>query len=266
MGSFLRPVGPQQPAVYWRRRILVLGIPLVLIGFLAYACSGSGGGGGKGGANAHPSSSSAIITPGPVPTGSLPPINSYPVTGPTGSGAPTAGGGANGGVGGVGGAGGVGGGVTGGNGIGGGAGGSGGSVGGVPVGSTGCVLSVQVQLDKTSSSGPPTYPAGQNPIFNVILRNLGTGNCRIDVSGKGVVVTVSSVADSSTAWTTATCAGNQDLRVLGPGDGYTEPVKWNRERSVTGCPTNPPTVGSGSYAVTAMASGVSAASVQFGLQ
>jgi hypothetical protein len=134
------------------------------------------------------------------------------------------------------------------------------------VGSTGCVLSVQVQLDKTSSSGPPTYAAGQNPLFSVILRNLGTGNCRFDVSGKGVVVTVSSMADSSTVWTTATCAGNQDLRVLGPGDGYTEPVRWDRERSVTGCPANPPTVGSGSYAVTAMVSGVNAASVQFTLQ
>jgi len=264
VGSFLRPVGPQPPAVYWRRRILVLGIPLVLIGFTAYACSGSGGGnGGKNGAGASPSSSSAIITPGAVPTGSLPPINSYPVTGPTGSGAPTStAGGVNGGGGGVGG-----GGTTGGNGSGSsGSGGSGSSVGGVPVGSTGCVLSVQVQLDKTSSSGPPVYSAGQNPIFNVILRNTGSGNCRIDVSGKGVVVTVSSVADSSTAWTSATCAGNQDLRVLGPGDGFTEPVKWDREKSVTGCPANPPTVGTGSYAVTAMVSGVNAASVQFGLQ
>ncbi|HEU5357285.1 MAG TPA: hypothetical protein VFU65_22625 [Actinocrinis sp.] len=201
-----------------------------------------------------------------MPTGSLPPINSYPVTGPTGSGAATSS--AGGGNGAVGGAGGVGGGGAngGGNGSGGSVGGAGSAAGGVPVGSTGCVLSVQVQLDKTSSSGPPTYPAGQNPVFNVILRNFGTGNCRIDVSGKGVVVTVSSMADSSTAWTTATCAGKQDLRVLGPGDGYTEPIRWDRERSVTGCPANPPTVGAGSYAVTAMVSGVNAASVQFGLQ
>ena len=34
MGSFLRPVGPLPLAVYWRRRILLVGIPLVLIGVL----------------------------------------------------------------------------------------------------------------------------------------------------------------------------------------------------------------------------------------
>lgn len=136
----------------------------------------------------------------------------------------------------------------------------------MPVGSTGCVLSVQVQLDKSATSGPPTYPSGQNPTFNVILKNLGTGNCLFDVSGKGVVVTVTPVGSNSAAWTTATCAGSKDMRVLGPGDGYTEPVKWNRQQSVSGCPASPPTVSAGAYAVTAAASGVNAASVQFTLQ
>ncbi len=261
MGSFLRPVGPQPPAVYWRRRILVFGIPLVLIAFTAYACSGSGGGnGGKTGASATPTGTSSIITPGAVPTGTLPPINSYPVTGPTGSGKPTA---TAGGVGGAnGGSGGTGGGTVGGTGgvV------AGGSAGGVPVGSSGCVLSIQVQLDKSSTSGPPTYTSGQNPTFNVILHNVGTGNCLFDVSGRGVVVTVTPVGSSSAVWTSATCAGNKDMRVLGPGDGYTEPVKWDREKSVASCPSAPPIVDPGAYAVTAAVTGVNAASVQFTLQ
>jgi hypothetical protein len=262
VGSFLRPVGSEPPAVYWRRRILVFGIPLVLIGFTAYACSGSGGGGGngaKGTASATPTNSSAIITPGPGSTASLPPINSYPVTGPTGSSTATstAGSGSGGSSGGSG------------SGSGGGSGsgsGSGGSVGGVPVGSTGCVLSVTVQLDKTSTSGLPTYPAGQNPTFNVIVKNSGTQNCMFDVSGKGIVVTVTPVGSSTAAWTSATCAGVQDVRVLGPGDGYTDPVKWARETSESNCPSNPPVVANGSYTVSAAVSGVSAASVQFTLQ
>lgn len=254
MGSFLRPVGPQPPAVYWRRRILLLGIPLVLIAFVAYACSGSGGGnGGKSGAAASPSSTSAIITPGPVPTGSLPPINSYPVTGPTGSGGPTAGG--------VGGVGGVGGGVNGGT--------SGGSVGGVPVGSTGCVLAVQVRLDKPSASGPPTYAAGQNPIFNVLLHNAGNGNCLVDVSATGLVLTVTAVDNGSTAtaWTSATCAPttSQDRRVLGPGDSYTSQTTWTRVEPGTKC-QNTHQAGAGPFAVNAAVSGVSSASVQFTLQ
>ena len=258
MGSFLRPVGSEPPAVYWRRRILVLGIPLVLIGFTAYACSGSGGGGGngaKGTASATPTNSSAIITPGPGSTSSLPPINSYPVTGPTGSSTATstAGSGGSGGSGGSSG------------GTGSGSGGSSGGV-GVAVGSTGCVLSVTLQLDKSSTSGPPTYPSGQNPTFNVILKNSGTQNCMFDVSGKGIVVTVTPVGSSTAAWTSATCAGAQDVRVLGPGDGYTDAVKWARETSESNCPVNPPVVAAGSYTVSATVSGVSAASVQFALQ
>lgn len=148
----------------------------------------------------------------------------------------------------------------------GGASGGAGFPGGVPVGSTGCVLSVQVQLDRSATSGPPTYPSGQNPTFDVILKNTGNGNCLFDVSGKGVVVTVTPVGSGAAVWTTATCAGSKDMRVLGPGDGYTEPVKWNRQESVSGCPTSPPTVNAGAYAVTAAASGVNAQSVQFTLQ
>ncbi|MBS2965039.1 hypothetical protein KGA66_18425, partial [Actinocrinis puniceicyclus] len=211
------------------------------------------------GAGASPSSSSTIITPGAVPTGSLPPINSYPVTGPTASGtasAPAGGSGGNGAAGG-----------GGGSGTGGGSGSGSGSVGGVPVGSTGCVLSVQVQLDKTSPSGPPVYASGQDPAFNVILRNQGTGNCRFDVSGKGVVVTVTSVDSNAQVWSSAICnTSKEDLRVLGPADGFTEPVKWTRVQSPAGCAATPQPVGAGSYAVTAAVSGVSAASVQFTLQ
>ena len=128
------------------------------------------------------------------------------------------------------------------------------------------MLSVQVQLDKSATSGPPTYPSGQNPTFNVILKNLGNGNCLFDVSGKGVVVTVTPVGSSASVWTTSNCADNKDMRVLGPGDGFTEPVKWNRQESVSGCPSSPPIVNPGAYAVTAAVSGVNAASVQFNLQ
>ena len=270
MGSFLRPVGPQPPAVYWRRRIVVFGIPLVvLIALLAYACSGQGPTPGHGATGGNPSASASggIITPGPVPTGSLPPINSYPVTGPTGSGTPTSTNGAVGGSGGNGGNGGAGGGTggaVGGSGSGSGSGGAGGT-GSVPVGSSGCVLSVAVQLDKSATNGPAAYASGQNPTFNVILHNVGTENCLFDISGKGVVVTVTRVGGGQ-VWTSATCAGQQDRRVLGPGDGATDPVKWEREESVASCPANPPTVGAGSYAVTAAVSGVTAASVQFTLQ
>ena len=255
MGSFLRPVGPQPPAVYWRRRIVVVGIPLILIGLLAYSCSGSGGSTVSAGsqASASASPSAGIITPSAGATG-YPPINSYPVTGPTGSPGTGASGSAGAG------------------GSNGGSGGSGGSTGGAVTGvsgSGGCLLAVTVQLDKTAPNGNPVYPAGQNPTFSVILHNQGSANCRFDVSGKGVVVTVASVDNGGKqVWTSATCAGPTDLRVLGPGDGYTEQVPWGRQPTPSSCPppTNALPVLNGAYAVAASVSGVASATVQFQLQ
>ncbi|HEX4791805.1 MAG TPA: hypothetical protein VH372_25285, partial [Actinospica sp.] len=43
MGSFLHPVGSQPSSVYWRRRLVLLGIPLFVIALVAYACTGTSG-------------------------------------------------------------------------------------------------------------------------------------------------------------------------------------------------------------------------------
>jgi hypothetical protein len=43
MSSVLYPVGPQPPRVYWFRRLVVLGVPLILILIIAISCSGGGG-------------------------------------------------------------------------------------------------------------------------------------------------------------------------------------------------------------------------------
>lgn len=42
MSSVLSPVGPQPARVYWIRRLVVLGVPLVLIIVIAVSCSGGG--------------------------------------------------------------------------------------------------------------------------------------------------------------------------------------------------------------------------------
>jgi hypothetical protein len=43
MSSVLYPVGPQPPRVYWVRRFVVLGVPLLLILIIAVSCAGGGG-------------------------------------------------------------------------------------------------------------------------------------------------------------------------------------------------------------------------------
>jgi hypothetical protein len=43
MSSVVNPVGPLPPRVYWVRRLVVLGVPLILILIIAVSCSGGGG-------------------------------------------------------------------------------------------------------------------------------------------------------------------------------------------------------------------------------
>jgi hypothetical protein len=67
-------VGPLDPAVYWRRRALVLGGFLVAVLLLTYTCSGESG--AKDGKNraAQNSRSSPTVTPSSPPASVLPPI------------------------------------------------------------------------------------------------------------------------------------------------------------------------------------------------
>jgi hypothetical protein len=48
MSSVLYPVGSQPPRVYWVRRAVVLGVPLILILIIAISCAGGGGAKPKG--------------------------------------------------------------------------------------------------------------------------------------------------------------------------------------------------------------------------
>jgi hypothetical protein len=255
VASFLRPVGPLPPSVYWRRRAVLLGIPLVLIIAVAYSCSGSSP---KQPARTSatppsgtPSTGSGVIEPSVMPTGTAGPGNYYPPVGPTQSGGggstPSPGSGSTTGAG---------------NGSGSnGGGGSSGSLG------AGCALSLTLTLDRGAGNGSATYPAGQDPDFVVSARNSGGGNCLLDVSGKGIVITVSNpAANNALVWTSSTCPGTADSRALGPGDTYQATTVWQRIRSEASCPQNPTSAGTGTFVVTVTAGGATAASVQFILQ
>lgn len=257
MGSFRHPVGPLPSSVYWRRRVVLLGIPLFLIALVAYACTGTSGSptnnAGPVG-NGNPSSSpTGVITPAPSETASGPPGNSYPGN-PTGS----AGGGSGGGTGASGGSGGTGSTGTGGSGGNGSGQGGGGAV-------AGCSISLTLVLDRTSPSGPPQYPAGTYPTFKITTTDAGTANCTVDVSGKGMVVSVMPLGTTTPVWTSATCSGATDLRVLGPGDAQTFPVAWKRwEAQDDTCPVSKlPTVSPGSYTVNVAVGGVTSSQVEF---
>lgn len=256
MGSFRHPVGPLPDAVYWRRRLVVLGIPLFVIALVAYACTGTSGtpenNSGAVGSGSPSAGQTGVITPAPSQTTSGSPGGSYPTgNGPSGSGGAGSTGSGGAGSSGTGSAG-------GGNGAGGGQGGASGAA-------LGCGLSLTIALDRTSSSGPAHYPEGTYPTFKITADDAGSANCTLDVSGKGMVVSVMPLGTTTPVWTSATCSGATDLRVLGPGDTQTFPVVWKRWQSQgTTCPVSKlPTVAAGSYTVNVEANGVTSSQVEF---
>ncbi len=77
-------VGPLSPAVYWRRRAVVLGAVLLFLVVLLYSCTGSGGGADATG-NGQPDPGASSGTP--EPTGSvLTPQTGSPPSGDAGAG------------------------------------------------------------------------------------------------------------------------------------------------------------------------------------
>ena len=269
MGSFRSPVGPLPSSVYWRRRIVLLGIPLFVIGLVAYACTGTSNspsntaspGSGRQSAGSSPT---GVITPVPSETASGPPGISYP-GGPTSSNSAGNGTGGTAGSGSSGSAGAGSGGTSSGS-AGSGSSGGAGSTGQAAIGAAaGCALSLMVALDRTSSSGPVQYPAGSYPTFKITAADDGSANCTLDVSGKGLVVSVMPLGTTKPIWTSETCSGASDLRVLGPGDAQTYPVVWKRwESQGSTCPVSKlPTVPQGTYTVNVEADGVTSSLVEF---
>jgi hypothetical protein len=258
VGTFRNPVGPLPASVYWRRRIVLLGIPLFVIALVAYACTGTSGAprntASPGGGNSASSSPTGIITPGASQTASGPPGNSYP-TGPSNSGSAGAGSGGSGNTGSAS------------------AGSTSGSTSGAGAGGTqaasgaaaGCALSLTMALDRTSSSGTVQYPSGTFPTFKITATDTGSANCTVDVSGKGLVVSVMPLGTTKPIWSSAVCSTASDLRVLGPGDAQTYPVQWKRwETQGTTCPVSKlPTVPQGTYTVNAEANGVTTSVIEF---
>jgi hypothetical protein len=251
VGTFRNPVGPLPASVYWRRRIVLLGIPLFVIALVAYACSGTSGSpqntAGPGAGNTASSSPTGVITPGSSETASGPPGNSYPTGTVT-----TVGAGAG----------------SGGSGTASASAGSSSGAGATQAASgaeAGCALSLTIALDRTSSSGTVQYPAGTYPTFKISATDTGSANCTVDVSGKGLVVSVMPLGTTKPIWTSEVCSGAADLRVLGPGDAQTFPVAWKRwETQGTTCPVSKlPTVPQGTYTVNAAANGTTTSAVEF---
>lgn len=272
MGSLRNPVGPLPSTIYWRRRAVLLSVLGLLLLLVVWAIT-SGGGGGKNNADGPGGNGPATsITPGP--TGSGPAISEHPggrdESGDgSGSGSGGSGGGSGGSGSGSGGSGGSGGSEdSGGGGSDDGAKGGGGSGDRLPAGTRlpNCTSgAVKLKLRSVQN----TYAIDEKPKFELIAENSGGKACKVDLGGKGTVLTITQAEDDDEFWSSADCPGGSGSLLLRvPADGrITHAVQWDRRPSAPRCATPP--AGSakpGTYLVEAKTPGLGTARASFVLE
>ncbi|MFD4633621.1 hypothetical protein ACFVYR_24935 [Streptomyces sp. NPDC058284] len=271
MGSLRNPVGPLPSTIYWRRRAVLLSV-LGLLVLLVVWIVVSGGGGGKNDADGPGGNGPATsITPGPP--GSGPAISEHPGGRDESSEGSGSGSGGSGGSGsGSGGAG--------------GSGGSGGSAGAVGGGSgddakggggSGDRLSAGSRLPNCTSGDVKlklrsirnTYGIDEKPKFELIAQNSGDKACKVDLGGKGTVLTITQADGDDEFWSSADCpSGDGSLLLRVPSEGrVTHSVQWDRRPSAPHCAT--PSAGvaePGTYLVEAKAAGLGTVRASFVLE
>ncbi|MGV9880839.1 hypothetical protein [Streptomyces sp. NPDC003006] len=266
MGSLRNPVGPLPSTIYWRRRAVLLSVFGLLV-LLAVWVAVSGGGGGKNGADGPSGNGPATsITPGPSESG--PAISEHPggrdeSDEGSGSGSGGSEGSDSGGSGGSGGSD-----EGSGSGAGDDAKGGGGSGDRLPAGTrvpncTGAAVKLKVRSVKNE------YGIDEKPKFELIAQNTGGKACKLDLGGKGTVLTIIQADGEDEFWSSADCpSGSGRLLLRVPAEGrVTHSVQWDRRGSAPQCATPPAgTATPGTYLVEAKAPGLGTARTSFVLE
>ncbi|KUL60518.1 hypothetical protein [Streptomyces sp. NRRL S-1521] len=268
MGSLRNPVGPLPSTIYWRRRAVLLSVIGLLVLLVVWIVT-MGGGGGKNGANGPGENGPATsITPGPSQSG--PAISQHPGGRDESGDGPGGGSGSGSGSGGSGGSGGSDAGGSAGSGIGSGddAKGGGGSGDRLPAGTRlpDCVKG-DVKLKVRSVRN--TYEIDEKPTFELIAENGGGKACKVDLGGKGTVLTIAQAEGDDTFWSSDDCpAGSGSLLLRVPADGrVTHTVEWDRRASTEKCATSSAKKAApGTYLVEAKAPGLGTAQASFVLE
>jgi hypothetical protein len=279
VGSLRNPIGPLPSSIYWRRRAVALAllILVLLLVIWAFGWGGAGGGGGRDeGKGSGGGGAASTITPGPT---SSTPVNSQRPGGrdESDNGGTDTGDDSGGGNGGDAGNSGSGGGSdTGGAGdAGNGGGGAGGGLGigdgrSVPAGSSlpACTRSA-VELTVRSvkdSKVKNTYEPGEEPTFEIIVKNSSDTACKVDFGRASATLTITD-SENDHVWASDDCPeGGQSVLVEVAGNGQTKrTVHWDRKRSVENCatPAGSASAKPGTYLVEAKLDGLGTARVSF---
>ncbi|GGO57310.1 MULTISPECIES: hypothetical protein [Streptomyces] len=263
MGSLRNPIGPLPSSIYWRRRAALLSVLGLLLLLVVWALV-SGGGGGKNGADGPSGNGPATsITPGP--SGSGPAISEHPGGRDESEGSDGSDGGGDGdGSGDSEGSDGSGSGGSGGGGSDD-AKGGGGSGNRLPAGSSlaNCTPgAVKLKLRSVRNS----YAPGQKPKLELTAVNTGGKACKVDLGGKGTVLTITQAEADDAIWSSEDCPGAAaSLLFRVPADGkVTRTLEWDRKASAPQCATPPAgSAKADTYLVEARTPGLGSAQTSF---
>ncbi|GHC73720.1 hypothetical protein [Streptomyces flavofungini] len=265
MGSLRNPIGPLPSSIYWRRRAVLLSVVGLLLLLVVWALASGGGGGDNGADGPSGNGPATSITPGP--SGSGPAISEHP-GGRDESEGEGDGDGSGDGSGDSEGSG------SGGSDSGGGSGGSGGSDDAKGGGGSGARLPAGSPLAKCTSGAVQlklrsvrnSYAPGQKPKLELTAVNSGGKACKVDLGGKGTVVTITLSGADDAIWSSNDCPGAAaSLLFKVPANGHvTHSLEWDRKASAPQCAT-PPAGGAkaGTYLVEARATGLGSDQASF---
>ncbi|MEO6879441.1 MAG: hypothetical protein ABI181_00650 [Mycobacteriaceae bacterium] len=250
----LSPTGPMPPQVYWRRRALAVAVVVVVVVLVVWIVSAL-----VGGSAPEPTAQQSPLA-APATTSTAPPVTPAPASTTTEPGstpaaastasqtnpaAPTAA--------------------------------------AVPSAATSGAPSVAPPISTAATPPPPTcvdpsvavvaqvaqpsYPLGQQPVFRILISNVGKTPCARDLNAALQSVTVFTADGSTRLWSSNDCYPGKttDVPTLAPGKVTTFSVKWAGTTSEPTCTADRTPVPAGQYRVVAALGKLVSAPVPFTL-
>lgn len=113
----------------------------------------------------------------------------------------------------------------------------------------------------------PEYVIGDQPIFTMVVTNIGVVSCKRDIGAAVLAAYVYSL-DNERLWSNLDCAPSNEtlVKTFDPGEQVTTEVTWTGMGSARQCPLPREPIGPGTYNLVVQLGNVRSASVPFILQ
>ncbi|MBF6134233.1 DUF4232 domain-containing protein [Nocardia otitidiscaviarum] len=117
------------------------------------------------------------------------------------------------------------------------------------------------------SVGAPTYKAGEQPVFGIVITNISSEACERDMGSGLQEVAVTSLDGQRRMWASTDCypEGTPDVRTLQPGQQAAFTVTWSGSTSQPNCAGERVPVPPGPYSVVAQLGSVTSSPEPFNI-